>query len=108
MYIVAIAWVYVVGMMALGSRSLAQGFAIALVIGAGPLVVLAGLGSLRRRRSRPSSVADEGRHQGNGSNAQSDQPDLLHGGAQVHPLVEAGDQIGDRDVDHARGDESQQ
>jgi hypothetical protein len=107
MYIVAIAWVYVIGMLSLGMPSFAYGLVVFLALGIGPLAALAWIASLRP--ARPSvRVIDERLHGGDGADAQADERDLLQGRAQVDALVQPGDEVGDRHVDHARRDEPQQ
>jgi hypothetical protein len=107
MYIVAIAWVYVIGMLSLGMRSFGSGLAVFLLLGLGPLAVLAWIAALRAGR-RSVRVFDERAYGRNGADAQADERHLLQGRAQVDPLVQPGDQIRDRDVDHAGRDETQQ
>ena len=86
MYIVAIAWVYVIGIVALGMRTFAGGVGLFLALGLGPLVVLAWMTGLRGRR-QSVGVVDQGPHRGNGGDPQSDEDDLVEGGAQVDALV---------------------
>jgi len=60
MFVVWAAWLYVIGMLALGARDLAQGMAIFLAFGVGPVLFMAWLAALRARRR---SVRDEGADQ---------------------------------------------
>ncbi|MFN3628870.1 MAG: hypothetical protein ACK4XK_02245 [Casimicrobiaceae bacterium] len=53
MYLVAIGWLYVVGMMAAVSDTILTALARLLVLGILPVAVLLWMGGLRRRRARP-------------------------------------------------------
>ncbi len=108
MYIIAIAWIYVIGMLALSSSSLALGATLFLGAGVAPLALLAWIGSMRRCGRDRRSVMHQGLDDPDGPDPHPDQQHLLNGGTQVHPLVQTRDQVGNRDVDHARGDEPQQ
>ncbi len=77
MYIVAIAWLYVVLMMAITERSVIGGILTFFFYGARPLALfwwLVGF-SIRKRRAR--LVADQRAHQPDGTDSQRDQGDLL-------------------------------
>lgn len=75
MYIVAIAWLYVVGMMALTASSVLGGLGIFLGYGAAPLALLLWImGSPRRKKSR---LADEQLSYPNRPDTKKNQRDLL-------------------------------
>lgn len=104
MIIAALAWLYVIGMIALTVGSVARGIAVFLLVGVLPIVFIVWmLGTRVRNRS----MFDQRLHRGDGADAQGDEHDLLQRGVQVHPPVQARDQVGHGDVDHARRDESQ-
>ena len=70
MYIVAIAWAYVILMMAVTASSLLKGLAIIVLLGVLPLWLFAYVaGNPRRRRLR---VANELTHAPDGENTQPD------------------------------------
>ena len=78
MYIVAIAWAYVILMMAVTADSLASGLATAFFLGVLPLalfVFVADSGRRRRRREAADSVAvaDQLAEQRDAADAQPDQ-----------------------------------
>ena len=78
MYIVAIAWAYVILMMAVTADSLASGLATAFFLGVLPLaafVFVADSGRRRRRREAAASVAvaDERAEQRDAADPQADQ-----------------------------------
>ena len=52
MYIIVIAWVYVVGLMALTESSVIAGLATFIFFGVAPLTVMVYLGGAKRRRRR--------------------------------------------------------
>ena len=99
MYIVAIAWLYVTVLMAATEPSLVGGVLTFLAYGAAPLALFLYLFGRRRPRSAP---AGEPADQPDQRHAEADQQHLLRGRAEGGPPVQARDQIGDRDVDHAR------
>lgn len=75
MYIVAIAWLYVVGMMALTASSALAGIAILIGYGLAPLGLLLWImGSPRRKKSR---LANEQLGDPDGTDAEKNQRDLL-------------------------------
>ena len=106
MYIVAIAWIYVISMASIAMPSLLAGVSVFLGAGLVPLLLLGWLAGLRRAGRQ--SVPDETAQQRNGADSQPDEGHLLQGGAQVDAPVQARDQVRDRHVDHARGDEPEQ
>lgn len=104
MIIAALAWLYVIGMIALTVGSAARGIATFLVVGVLPLAFIVWI---LGRRVRKRSVLDQRLHRSDGADAQGDEQHLLQGGGQVHPPVQSGDQVGHGDVDHARRDKAQ-
>lgn len=72
MYIVAIAWLYVIVVMAVTASDLTAGLMTVVWYGVAPLVLLPWLaGAAQRRRHRASGVApDEESHQGDRTDAQ--------------------------------------
>ncbi len=79
MYIVAIAWLYVVGLMALAEDSLVAGLLTLLFYGLAPLALLLWLLGTPERRRRASRAEAVGQAMGEeyGQNAEDDQRDLL-------------------------------
>ena len=60
MYIVAIAWIYVVGMMAITEPSIVAGIMTFLMYGVFPLsIILYVIGSPQRKRNRASAQKEE-------------------------------------------------
>ncbi len=100
------AWIYVIGMVSIAMPSLVAGVGVFLGAGLVPLLLLGWLAGLRRAGVR--SVTDEAAQQRNGADSQSDEGHLLQGSAQVDALVQARDQVCNRHVDHAGGDEPEQ
>ncbi len=128
MYIVAIAWIYVVLMMAVTEQSVAAAVMTLLFYGVAPLALFLWLfGTPSRRRARLAAeraqsaagaqavpgdrsedvavgeAVDQAMDEQDAAHPERNQDDLLHGGAQFRPLVKAGNEIGDRHVDHAGG-----
>lgn len=104
MIIAALAWLYVIGMIALTVGSVARGIATFVVVGVLPIMLVVWmLGTRVRNRSVP----DQRLHTGDGADAQGDEQHLLQRGGKVDAPVQAGDEVGHRDVDHARRDETQ-
>jgi len=58
MFVVWAAWLYVIGMLALGAASALHGIALFAGLGIGPVLLMAWLAALRARR-RKLSVRDE-------------------------------------------------
>ena len=79
MYIVAIAWLYVVGLMALAEDSLVAGLLTLLFYGLAPLALLLWLLGTPERRRRASRAEAVGQSVDNedGQHAEDDQRDLL-------------------------------
>lgn len=74
MYIVAIAWLYVVLMMAITEKSFVAGFSTFLFYGALPLALLLWLvGTPQRRRNRLRDFAQDKAGQPDGSDPHPDQ-----------------------------------
>lgn len=103
-YIVAIAWIYVVIMMSITETSITAGMLTFVFYGVLPLALLLWLMGtpVRRRLRQQAQTVDQSVHSGHGKNAQPDQGDLADGRAELRAPVQAGDQVGNRDVDHAR------
>lgn len=79
MYIVAIAWLYVVGLMALAEASLTAGLLTLLFYGLAPLALLLWLLGTPERRRRASRTEAFGKPVGDedGQHPEDDQRDLL-------------------------------
>jgi len=97
-YIVAIAWLYVTVLMAATEPSLVGALMTFLFYGLAPLALFVYL-FRRRRPSVPVCERPDAPHAGD---AEEDERELLGGRGELGPLVQPGDQVGDRDVDHAR------
>jgi len=72
MYIVAIAWIYVIGIMAATEKNLVAGLATFLLFGVLPLAVMAIVFG-RRRASRSDESADRKVDRDDGGDAERDQ-----------------------------------
>lgn len=109
MYIIAIAWIYVVVLMAATESNVTAAVATFLFYGLLPLALLLWLfgGPSRRRRRLMLEAADRQSGGPDGGNAEPDQQHLLQGGNELGPAVQPGDEIGHGDVDHAGTPESQ-
>lgn len=102
MYIVAIAWTYVTLMMALTERSLVAGVMTFVFYGALPLALFLWLwGTPARRRRRAKLLAQEEVQSPDRANAATDEQHLLQSGGQLGTLVQTGNEVCDRDIDHA-------
>lgn len=103
-YIVAIAWLYVVILMAITETSITAGVLTFALYGVLPLALLLWLMGtpIRRRLRQQSQTIDQAMDAGDRQHAQPDQGDLADGRAELRAPVESGDQVGNRDVDHAR------
>lgn len=103
-YIVAIAWIYVVIMMSITETSITAGMLTFVFYGVLPLALLLWLMGtpVRRRLRQQAQTVDQAVHSRHGKNAQPDQGDLADGRADLRAPVQSGDQVGNRDVDHAR------
>jgi hypothetical protein len=78
MYIVAIAWAYVILMMAVTASSLGKGLAVAFFLGVLPLWLLVwAVGSPRRRSVLDQSVLDQVADAPDRENPEADQHKLL-------------------------------
>lgn len=74
MYIVAIAWIYVIIMMAVTERNFISGALTFLLYGVLPLAIIAFLSGFRRRKAPPSDEpADREVDQDNRTDAERDQ-----------------------------------
>ncbi len=108
MYIIAVGWAYVVGMLALGADSLGAGLALCLGLGVSPVLLLAYFARSRAHLRQSVRVTSERLHHEDGAHAQADQQHLLQGRTQFRAPVQSGDEVGDGNVDHAGGDETEQ
>jgi hypothetical protein len=120
MYIVAIAWVYVTFMIAVTESSVIAGVLTFLFYGLAPLALflwIFGTPARRRAMARRASAAedtsdtvalDQMMDQHDASDAGGNEQHLLQRGGQFGTPVQAGDQVGDRDIDHAGGGDAQQ
>jgi len=113
--IVAIAWLYVVAMVALLAGGVWRCIGLFVGLGLGPLLFLlwiAARGSRHRGRNRQvraqSLMPDERLHERDRGNAEPNQQHLLDGGGKVDAPMQSGDQVGDRNVNHAGGNKAQQ
>jgi uncharacterized membrane protein YhaH (DUF805 family) len=74
MHIVVLAWLYVIGMMALTSDSVAGGLAFFAVAGLAPVLVVLWIAVRRvRSRRRPQSVLEHEVRAGDDGDAEADQ-----------------------------------
>ena len=80
MIIAALAWLYVIGMIALTVGSAARGIATFLVVGVLPLAFIVWI---LGRRVRKRSVLDQRLHRSDGADAQGDEQHLLQGGGRA-------------------------
>lgn len=121
MYIVAIAWIYVVLMMSITEQSVIAGIMTFVFYGLAPLALFLWIfGTPARRRSahRKALLAQAEASVGESIDQMVDQHDaadagrnedhLLNGGGQFGAAVQTGDQVGDGDVDHAGRRDAQQ
>lgn len=106
MYIVAIAWLYVAILMSITETNVTAGVLTLVFYGLLPLGLLLWLvGTPVRRRRRlldQTETVDQQVNSGNRENAQADQADLLNRGTELRATMQPGNQVRDRDVDHAR------
>ena len=103
-YIVAIAWLYVVILMSVTETNVTAGILTFVFYGLLPLSVLLWLIGTPARRRRLLDKTKPPHHNldpGDGENSQADQGDLLDGGTELRATVQTGNQVGNRDVDHA-------
>ena len=121
MYIVAIAWIYVVLMMSITEQSVTAGIMTFIFYGLAPLALflwIFGTPARRRAAARQAMASEDAGSVGESVDQVVDQHDaadagrneqhLLNGGGQLGPTVQAGNQIGDGDVNHAGGSDAQQ
>ncbi len=119
MYIVAIAWIYVVLMMAITEQSVIAGAMTLVFYGLAPLALFLWLfGTPARRRAvarqaadRDTSVRESVDHvmdQHDAADTGGNEQHLLERGAELGPAVQAGNQIGDGDIDHARSSDAKE
>lgn len=120
MYIVAIAWVYVALMMAITEQSVIAGVMTLLFYGLAPLALFLWIfGTPARRRAaarRPDAddlpsvgvAVDEVVNQHDAADPGRNEEHLLHRGAELGTPVQAGNEVGHGDVDHAGRTDAQQ
>lgn len=121
MYIVAIAWIYVVLMMSITEHSIIAGIMTFVFYGLAPLALflwIFGTSARRRATHRKSLLAQAEASVGESVDQMVDQHDaadagrnehhLLNGGGQLGTAVQTGDQVGDSDIDHAGSRDAQQ
>lgn len=120
MYIVAIAWVYVALMMAVTEQSVIAGVMTLLFYGLVPLALFLWIfGTPARRRAaarRPENdgeasvgvPVDQVMDQHDAADPGRNEEHLLHRGAELGAPVQAGNEIGHGDVDHAGRTDAQQ
>lgn len=120
MYIVAIAWVYVTFMMAVTETSVVAGVLTFLFYGLAPLALflwIFGTPARRRAMARSESATNEASDtmaldqvmdQNDAADAGRNEQHLLQRGGELGAPVQAGDQVGDRDIDHAGCGDAQQ
>jgi hypothetical protein len=103
MHILVIAWLYVIGTMALTASSALAGIALFAVAGLLPvLACLAWLVRSQSRARRRASGLEQHVHAGDDPDAEADQRELAHGLDGLGTAVQARDQVGDGDVEQAR------
>lgn len=121
MYIVAIAWIYVVLMMSITEQSIIAGIMTFVFYGLAPLALflwIFGTPARRRAAYRKSLLAQAEASVGESVDQMVDQHDaadagrnehhLLNGGGQLGATVQSGDQVGDGNIDHAGSRDAQQ
>ncbi|AOF81775.1 hypothetical protein BSY238_64 [Methyloversatilis sp. RAC08] len=121
MYIVAIAWIYVVLMMSITEQSIIAGILTFVFYGLVPLALflwIFGTPARRRAAHRNALLAQAEASVGESVDQVVDQHDaadagrnehhLLNGGGQLGTTVQTGDQVGDGDIDHAGSRDAQQ
>lgn len=121
MYIVAIAWIYVVLMMSITEKSIIAGILTFVFYGLAPLALflwIFGTPARRRAAHRQALLAqaeasvgesvDQMVDQHDAADAGRNQHHLLDGGGQFGTAMQAGDQVGDSDIDHAGSRDAQQ
>lgn len=121
MYIVAIAWIYVVLMMSITENSIIAGIMTFVFYGLAPLALFLWIfGTPGRRRAAhrreqlaqaeasASDSVDQMVNQDDAADAGRNEHDLLDGCGKLGSTVQSGDQVGDGNIDHAgRGDAQQ-
>lgn len=121
MYIVAIAWIYVALMMSITEQSAIAGVMTFVFYGLAPLALflwIFGTPARRRAAHRAALISKAGASvgqsvdqvvdQNDAADAGRDEHHLLDGGGQLGTTVQPGNQVGDRDIDHAGGRDAQQ
>lgn len=106
MHLVLIAWLYVSLLVAATEPNLVGSIMSFLFYGLIPCAIIAHIGTSGQRKKRRRLREMAGQH--DSAEAKGDKYDLPGRGADVAALVQAGDQVGDGDVDHARGGDRQQ
>jgi len=106
MHVVLIAWLYVALMVAATEPNVVGSVMSFVFYGLVPVAIIAYIGTTRQRKKRRRLSELAGEH--NGAEAEADEGDLAGRGADVASLVQAGDEVGHGDVDHAGGGDRQQ
>ncbi len=106
MHLVLIAWLYVALMVAATEPNLVASVLSFFFYGLFPCAIIAYIGTTGQRKKRRRLKELSGEH--DGAEAEGDERDLSRRGADVAPLVQAGDEVGYGDVDHARGGDGEQ
>lgn len=106
MHLVLIAWLYVALMVAATEPNVVGSVMSFLFYGLLPAAIIAYIGTSRQRKKRRRLNELAGEY--HGAEAEADEGDLAGRGADVATLVQAGDEVGYGDVDHARGGDRQQ
>jgi hypothetical protein len=96
MYVIAIGWLYVIVLMALTAGSVVSGLAILFFFGVLPVGLVLWLNGTRRA----SRVGKKVLGQPDRADSERDERDLLRSRAQLRPPMQAGDEVGDRNVEH--------
>lgn len=110
MYIVVIAWLYVVLLMAILESSWIAGLMTLLVYGIVPLAILIYVtGTPQRwRRQKHLHVADQPVSDSNRQDSKGDEHTLHQGIPKTDLFVQTGNEIRHRDINHAGGSEGQE
>ncbi len=106
MHLVLIAWLYLIGMIALTASSAVAGLMLFVLGGLGPvLLAVAWLGARVRRRRAQASAGSALEHDVNDRDdrdPEADQRELARGLDGLGPSMQAGNEVGNRDVKQAR------
>lgn len=114
MHIVLLAWLYVALMVAATEPTLVGSVMSLAFYGLVPAAIIAYIGTTRQRKDRRRQAAmrqeglDQAPGEDDGAKPERDERHLSRRGADVAPLVQARDEVGHGDVDHARGGDGEQ